>query len=167
MKRDRMAELQVPEGFRLFIRHLRRGVIICKFLFFAFSGCAGIALMFHGGIPWSISAFIMGLACGVNILLHVGRRYISALKVAEHPEIVYWVHSINPKRQGQITDMSVTESKNLKLHLKDGMHLEIDAVHGISQAHLRDISFWLRERNPSMRCGYYDNTIVPPSPTHD
>jgi len=167
MKRKRMEELQLPEGFRILICHLRRGVIICQFLSYVFIGCAAGTLVFHGGISWAITAFIMSLVCRLNVVLHVGRRYISAWKAAENPQIVYWVHSINPKRQGQITNISVTESKNLKLHLKDGMHLEIDSGRGISQAHLRDIIFWLRERNPSVRCGDYDNTIFPPSPAHD
>jgi hypothetical protein len=73
-------------------------------------------------------------------LLHVGRRYISAWKVAENPQIVYWGHSIN--QQGQATDLVVTESNKLKLHLKDGTQLNVEAVRGtgISQEQLRKSS---------------------------
>ena len=156
MKLDRMEKLQLPEGFRKLIRLLRRGVIISQSLYYVFLGCAVGALIFHAGTAWAIAAFIMSFICRLNVVLHVGRRYISALKIAENPEIVYWGHSIN--RQGQAIDTLVVESKNIKLHLKDGRQLDVDAVTGtgISQEQLREIISWLRRHNPSIRWGDYD-----------
>jgi hypothetical protein len=156
MKRDRLEDMQLPEGFRILIRHLRRGVVIFKSLKLVFLGCAVGVFIFHGGIAWVITSFILGLVCELTALLHVGRRYISAWKVAENPQIVFWGHSVD--RQGQATDKPVIDSKNLKLHLRDGTQLEVEAVSGtgMSQEQLRDIILWLRQRNPSMRWGDYD-----------
>jgi len=160
MKRDRMEELQLPEGFCKLIRRLRRGGIIFHSLYLVFCGCAGGAifagLFFHGWIPWAIAAFIMGLVCRLTVLLSVGRKYISAWKVAENPQIVYWAHSLDG--QGRAVGKPVTESKNIRLHLKDGTQLEVEAVRGTgtSQEQLREIISWLRQRNPSIRWGDYD-----------
>ncbi len=164
MKRDRMGdrmeELQLPEGFCMLIRRLRRGGIILHSFYFFFCGCAGGAFIagmgFHGWIPWAIVAFIMSLVCRLTALLPVGRKYISAWKVAENPQIVYWAHSLDG--QGRAVDESVTESKNIRLHLKDGTQLAIEAVRGtgISQEQLREVISWLRQRNASIRWGNYD-----------
>ena len=156
MKRDRMEELQLPEGFCKLIRRLRRGGIIFHSLFLVFLGCACGALIFHWGFSWVIAAFIMSLVCRLTVLLSVGRKYISAWKVAENPQIVYWAHSLDG--QGRAIDKHVKESKNIRLHLKDGTQLEVEAVRGTgtSQEQLREIISWLRQRNPSIRWGDYD-----------
>lgn len=151
-----MEELQLPEGFCKLIRRLRRGGIIFQSLYFIFLGCACATLIFHWGISWAITAFIMSLVCRLTVLLSVGRQYISAWKVAENPQIVYWAHSLDG--QGRAIDTLVTESKNIRLHLKDGTQLAVEAVRGtgISQEQLREIISWLQQRNPSIRWGNYD-----------
>jgi hypothetical protein len=156
MKRDRLEEMELPEGFRKLIRRLRRGGIIFHSSSLVFFGCACGALIFHWGMSWAIAAFIMSLVCRLTILLSVGRKYISAWKVAETPQIVYWAHSLDG--QGRAIGKSVNESKNIRLHLKDGTQLEVEAVRGAgtSQEQLREIVSWLRQRNPSIRWGDYD-----------
>ena len=156
MKRDRMEELQLPEGFCKLIRRLRRGGIIFHSLSLVFLGCACAALIFHWGISWAIAAFIMSLVCRLTVLLSVGRQYISAWKVAENPHIVYWAHSLDG--QGRAIDKTVTESKNIRLHLKDGTQLAVEAVRGTgtSQEQLLEIISWLQQQNPSIRWGNYD-----------
>jgi hypothetical protein len=157
MKRDTMEELQLPEGFCKLIRRLRRGGIIFNSLYYVFLGCACAALIFHWGISWAITAFILGLVCRLTFLLSVGRRYISAWKVAENPQIVYWAHSLDG--QGRAIVEPVAESKNIRLHLKDGTQLAVEAVRGTGTSHeqLREIISWLRQCNPSIRWGDYDN----------
>ena len=160
MKRDRMEELQLPEGFRKLIRRLWRGGVIFHSSSLVFLGCACGALIFHWGISWAIAAFIMGLVCRLSVVLSVGRKYISAWKVAENPQIIYWAHSLDG--QGRAIDKPVTESKNIRLHLKDGTQLEVAAVRGTgtSQEQLREIISWLRQRNPSIRWGNFDKPCL-------
>ena len=161
MKRNRMEELQLPEGFRKLLRRLRRGGMIFHSLFLVFAGCSGAALSFHWGISWAVAAFIMGLVCHLTVLLSIGQKYISAWKVAESPQIVYWAHSIDG--QGRAIDTPVTESKNIRLHLKDGTELAVEAVRGTgtTQAELQDVISWLNQKNPTMRWGNYDNPVPP------
>ncbi len=161
MKRNKMKELQLPEGFRKLIRRLRRGGIIFYSLSLVFLGCACASLILHWGIPWAITAFIMSMVCRLTAALSIGRRYLSAWKAAENPQIIYWVHSTD--RQGRAIDTPVTESKTLRLHLKDGTQLDVETVAGtgISQADLQDIISWLSQRNSSMRWGNYDKSIAP------
>src|ERR1700728_1605910 len=124
MKRNRMEDLQLPEGFRKLIRRLRRGVIIFHSLSLFFVACFGVAIIFRE-ISWAITAFLLSLACRLTFILHVGPRYISAWKVAENPQIVYWGHAAG--YQGQAADLNVEESNKLNLHLKDGKQLEVEA----------------------------------------
>jgi hypothetical protein len=151
-----MEELQLPEGFCKLLRRFRRGGILFHSLYLILLGCAGGALVCHLGISWAIAAFILCLVCRLTVLLSIGRKYISACNVAENPQIVYWGHSMD--RQGRAIDTPVTESKNILLHLKDGTQVEVEAVRGtgVSQTQLREIIFWLRQRNPSIRWGDYD-----------
>jgi hypothetical protein len=163
MKRDRLAEMQLPEGFCLLISRLQRGVMIFRSLYLVFAGCAGAAFFagcfYHAWIPWAVVAFIMGLACRLAVLLHVAPRYRSARKIVENPQIVYWGHSIDGR--GQFTDTTVIESNKIKLHLKDGGQLAVEAVRGTgtSQKQLREVISWLHQRNPSMRWGNYDHPV--------
>ena len=156
MKQNRMEELQLPERYRKLIRRLRRGGIIFFSLSLVFGACACAALVFHWGISWAISAFIMSLVCRLTLVLSVGRKYVSAWKVAENPEIVYWAHSLDG--QGRAIDKPLSESKNVRLHLKDGTQLEVEAVRGTgtTQDQLREVISWLSRCSPSTRLGNYD-----------
>jgi hypothetical protein len=60
--------------------------------------------------------------------------------------------------QGRAIDKTVTESKNIRLHLKDGTQLAVEAVRGTgtSQEQLLEIISWLQQQNPSIRWGNYD-----------
>ncbi|HEY1661095.1 MAG TPA: hypothetical protein VGI03_01635 [Verrucomicrobiae bacterium] len=151
-----MADDHFPEGLCILIRRLRRGGVFFHSLYLVFLGCGCGALMFHWGIPWFILCFILGLICRLTVLLHVGRRYISARKVTENPGIVYWGYATD--RQGCATDRAVTEANTIKLQLKDGSHLAVEAVRGagITREQLREVIAWLRQKNPSIRWGNYD-----------
>jgi hypothetical protein len=156
MKPDKMEELQLPAGFRKLLKRLRRGGIIFHSIHLILIGCACASLIFHWGISWAITAFILSLVCRLTVLLSIGRKYISAWKAAENPQIVYWAHSLHG--QGRATDKIVTESKNVRLHLKDGTQFEVEAVRGTgtSQEQLQEVISWFRQRNPSIRWGDYD-----------
>ena len=162
MKRDRMEELQLPAGFRKLLKRLRRGGIFLHSFYLIFCGCAGGALLgatiLHAWGFWVLAAFffILGLVCRLTVLLSIGRKYISAWKAAENPQTVYWSHSLDG--QGRTTDKIVTESKNVRFHLKDGTQFEVEAVRGTrtSQEELCEVISWFRQRNPSIRWGDYD-----------
>lgn len=158
MKPDRMKELELPEGFRKLLRRLRRGGIIFHLSSLVFIGCACASLLFHWGISWAIAAFILSLVCRLTVLLSIGQKYISAWKAAENPHIIYWAHSLD--RQGRATDKIVTESKNVRFHLKDGTQFEVEAVRGTgtSQEELCEVISWFRQRHSSIRWGSYDQT---------
>jgi hypothetical protein len=160
MKHENRKESNLPTGFRKLLGRLERGTLIWHAFSFIFWGTASvfiIGLSFPGRIPWAVTAFILGIVCRVTALLHVWPRYISASKVAENPQIVYWGHSTDPK--GLALDGNATDSNALKLHLKDGTQLEVETARGtgVSQTQLGEIISWLRSRNPSMRWGRYDN----------
>lgn len=146
----------LPEGLYKLIRRLRRGGIFFQSLNRIFLGCGFGALIFHWGITLFILCFVMGLVCRLTARLHIGRRYISARKVAENPQIIYWGHDTD--QQGLATDWAVTQSKTITLHLKDGSQLAIEAVRGagITQEQLREVISWLRQKNPSIGWGNYD-----------
>ena len=164
MNQDVLEKTQLPDGFYLLIRRLQRGVVIFRTLYLLFAGSTGVALilglLFHGWIPWALVAFMASLSCRLAVLLHVGPRYVSARKVLKNPQIVYWGHSIDGR--GQFTDTTVVESPRLKLHLKNGAQLQIEVVRGTgtSQEQLREVVLWLRNHNPSIRWGDYDNPCV-------
>jgi hypothetical protein len=160
MKANTFEETSLPEAFRMLIQRLRRGASLFHYLYLIFAGCAGGAIfastISHGWLPWAVVAFIMSLVCRLTVLLHVGKRYISARKIAQAPQIVYWGHSINER--GEFSDTAVTASNKIRLHLKDGADLSVEAVGGTgtSQAQLQEFILWLRQKNPSMRWGNYD-----------
>jgi len=158
MKQDKMEELKLPEGFRKLFQRLRRGQIIFYSLSIIFLACTCAALIFHWGISWVITAFIMTLVCRLTLILSIGPRYIAACKVAENPQIVYWAHYINGR--GQAVQEAVLDSKSIRLHLKDGTQFAVDAVRGTgtSPEQLQEVVSWLHQRNPEMRWGDYDNT---------
>jgi hypothetical protein len=149
-------ELQLPIGLNKLIRRLRRGGIIFHSLSLLFLGCGCAALIFRWGIAWFLFAFVMSLICRLTFLLHIGRRYVSARKIVENPQIVYWGHAING--QGQAMDLVVTEARTIRLHLKDGTHLSVETVRGTgtSLEQLREVISWLRQKNPEIRWGNYD-----------
>ena len=125
MKRDRMEELQLPEGFRKEIRDLRRGVFLFYSMSLIFVACSVVlffvGLVLHVWIPLAISVFFISVGCRV-ILISAGQRHTSAWKIAENPQIVYWGHSTYQ------TDKPLNESIHLKLHLRDGTELEMAAT---------------------------------------
>jgi hypothetical protein len=162
MKPDKMEELQLPAGFRKLLKRLRRGGIIFHCLYLGFCGLAGGAFfagtILHAWGFWVLAVFlfVLSLVCRLTVLLSAGRKYISALKAAENPQIVYWAHSLDG--QGRATDKIVTESRNVRFHLKDGTLFEVEAVRGTgtSQEELREVISWFRQHNPSIRWGDYD-----------
>jgi hypothetical protein len=162
MKPDKMKELQLPEGFRKLLKRLRRGGIIFYSLYLVFCGLAGGAffagIILHAWGFWVLAIFLffLSLACRLTVLVSIGRKHISAWKAAENPQIIYWAHSLDG--QGRATDKIVTESRNVRFHLKDGTQFEVEAVlgTGTSQEELREVISWFRQRNSSIRWGNYD-----------
>jgi hypothetical protein len=142
--------MEQPEAYCLFMRRVRRGAIIFKILSLVFTGVAGLALATPGLRPWAAAAFLLGVCCLLGVR-HVGGRYISARKVSENPQIVYWAHPTRPFES--LSNDAIEECKLLLLHLRHGTQLEIN----LPPAEMRNFVAWLKERNSSMRWGAYDD----------
>ena len=81
---------------------------------------------------------------------HVRARHISAWKVFENPQIVYWAHSTT--RHQHLADEAIRDCRLLTLHLRDGRQFEV----GLPPAEMRNFIDWLTERNPSVQWSAFD-----------
>jgi hypothetical protein len=141
--------MESPSGYLSFMRRVRRGAILFQVLWLAASGLSGWALVSPGrrylAIP-GLSAAVLFVLAGTL----VRRRYSSALKVAQNPQLVYWAHPID--RTGHIASNSLDDCRDLSLHLRDGRQFEVD----LPSQDMRSFVAWLKEQNPSVRLGSYD-----------
>jgi hypothetical protein len=141
--------MQLPETYRSFMRRVRRGGIVLRILSLVFIGLGGLALATPGFRPWTAAAFLLAVSCLLGVR-HVGSRYVSAWKVSENPQIVYWAHPTT--RHEHLADGAIQECELLTLHLRDGTQFEL----GLPPGDMRDFVTWLSERNASVRFGAYD-----------
>jgi hypothetical protein len=151
--------MQPPEVFRLLTRKIRRGGIMFRILWLVSLGCTGAALFVPGFRSWAVAGFLASMLFMLG-WIHVRGRYLSALAVSEHPQLVYWAHPTRAK-DNRVSDDAINDCKLFTLHLRDGTQF---------QAHLsaKDTSnfiAWLKEQNPSVRFGPYDDAGQTPVPS--
>jgi len=84
-------------------------------------------------------------------------KYVAALKVSQNPLIVYWVNSRELNRR--IARYGMRDYKILTLYLRDGHKCEAY----LSPDDVRKFTDWLREQNPSVRWGAYDDLDSTPN----
>jgi hypothetical protein len=140
--------MELPKGYCLFIRRLRRGGIIFRVLWIVLIALTGFSLIgpYWG---WTVAAFTVGVQCMMG-MRHVGERYVAASKASENPQIIYWAHPSTPHEH--LSDDAMDDCKLITLHLRDGHQFEV----GLPSEEMRDFIAWLKERNPSIRWGKYD-----------
>src|SRR3990172_5107491 len=151
--------MQSSEFYRMLIPSLRGAVIISSILWYVSIACGGVALFVPGGRPWAVIAFIAGV---MFYLWSANLRKMNeaAYMISENPEVVYWAHPMGqhqPLSDDSIDDYTcpnpMLRRTFLRLHLRDGTQFEF----GLPPAEMRRLVTWLRERNPSVRLGAYDN----------
>ena len=144
--------MQSSEVYYLLVRRIRRGLVIFTILWFAsvIVTCI-LALIVPGGRPWAVTAFL----ASIYIYLgrdHVGKRHISALRVSEYPQVVYWAHPTSGHQA--FSNDAMHDCTLIMLHLRDGTEFEVR----LPPEQMRAFIAWLVERNPSVRLGAYDET---------
>jgi len=82
------------------------------------------------------------------------QKAISAWTVSQTPQIVYWARSRELPRR--VARYGMKDYKVLTLHLRDGHQCEVN----LSPGDLLKFTNWLRERNPSVRWGVYDDAKI-------
>ena len=138
--------MQTPESYRLFLRRLYRGRIIMVALFLVLAIAGGLTFLLPGYRGWAAFFWLSDSLCLMG-RWHVGARYMAAVQVCSNPQIVYWVHSGTP-----MLPMLRGWLGTLMLHLRDGTQLEIE----VPPKNLEEVIAWLKEKNPSLRCGPYE-----------
>lgn len=147
--------MQSPEVFRLLTRKIHRGAIGSRILSIVSMICACVAIPFPGGLPWAIAAFFVSLLF-VVLWVHVRGRGLEAFKVSENPKLVYWAHPTGSS-DGLVSIEAVERCTLLTLHLRDGSHFQAR----LSRDEMDRFILWLKERNPSIRWGFYDSKVSP------
>ena len=144
--------MQLPEGYRLFLRRGPRGMIIFGTLRLVSFLVVVVALPMHFYPAWVVAGiFAYGLfTVGSH---HVRNWYVSARKVSENPQLVYWAHPTTVRQH--LSSDSIQNCRLLTLHLRDGTQFEVGAQ--MSQKEMRSFIAWLSESNPSIRWGFYDD----------
>ena len=142
--------MEQPKAYRSFIRRVRCGVFLFQILTLASPVFGAWALATPGCRSWAAVCFLVALLFGLA-RNQVRGRYISARKVSETPQIVYWAHPTRPFEPR--SNETIGECKLLMLHLQDGTQLEVD----LPPAEMCRLIDWLTEKNPSIRLGVYDS----------
>lgn len=141
--------MEAPEVYRLLVRRLRHGLIICRTLFVISAASAAAACFVPGGPPWAVAAFLAGIMLHL-VSDHIRRRNAGAWTVSVLPEIVYWAHPTCATQP--VSGEPVEDCRFLLLHLRDGTQFEVHLL----PSEMRSFVSWLSERNPSVRWGEYD-----------
>ena len=140
-----------PQVFRLLTRQMPNRVIIFQLLQIAFMACSIMTLFFWGSFPWAIAAFLASLIFTLGWVL-TRQKCIIAWTLSKNPQLVYWAHPTRAK-DDRVSDDPINDCKLLTLHLRDGTQFQAR----LSMEEMRSFITWLRERNPSVRLGAYDN----------
>ena len=145
----RIPLMQAQEVYRLLVRRIRRGVIIFGTLSVVLCVSSGVALA-NKHTVWAAAAFAWAILAGGGFR-HVRNRDLSARKISDNPQIVYWAHpTVIPANQRWLLRYATWQS--LSLHLRDGS--QFDAC--LSPKEMESFVIWLKCQNPSFRMGDYD-----------
>ena len=141
--------MQSSEVYRLLARRIRRGLIIFPTLLLVTIVSSGVATVVTGGRPWAFVGLLPGFLFYFG-WKHVFNRNVTARRVSEYPQLVYWAHPTVPFQI--VSGDAIHDCTLLLLHLRDGREFEV----GLPTAQMRAFIAWLVERNPSVRLGPYD-----------
>jgi hypothetical protein len=150
--------METSEVVRLLTRRFRRGLVIFPTLWLALVVFAGQTLIASRNRPWGVAAFITAILIGLGFH-QVRKGFVLAKKVSANPRIVYWAHS-----SSQRLPFSTNSLNYFMLHLRDGCQLEVH----LPPTEMAKFIDWLKEQNPSVRLGPYDDAGPMPAPMeHD
>lgn len=139
-----------PESYQLILRRAYRGRILFSAISFILAIFTGLALVVPEYPCWSVSAFLGALLFSMGARI-VHQRYTVALKVCENPKAVFWVHPTRIE-DSLLSEETLTACNIATLHLCDGSRLEIN----LRPAEMKTFVAWLKEQNPSIKLGSYD-----------
>ena len=139
--------MESSELDRFLTRRFRRGLVIFSILWLISVGWAGQTLVASGNRAWAVAAFFAAMLSGLGFQ-HVRKGFIVAKRVSANPKIVYWAHS-----SGLRLPLSTKSQNFFILHLRDGSQLEVL----LPEAEMTKFIDWLKEQNPSVRMGPYDD----------
>ncbi len=146
--------MQSLELYRILAHRIRVGLVIWPVLCFVSIVSGVLATLTSTSRPWAVTAFV------VSILFywswcHVRKRSITALRIAENPQLVYWAYPFNgPQPFASVDSRERSDVPTcVQLHLRDGTDLDIRLPKAQMQAVLSE----LLVRNASVRLGAYDN----------
>src|SRR5580698_10568023 len=138
--------MEIPEGYQLFLRRGPRGIMIFGILRIVSAVFGGVALTIPGYRAWAVASILAYGLFSVG-LHHVRGWYVSARKVSENPQLVYWAHPTAVRQH--LSSAAIQNCKLLTLHLRDGTQFEVGAR--MSQKEIRSFIAWLSESNSSIR----------------
>ena len=152
-----IVDMESSDVFRLLTRRFRRGLVIFPTLWIVAIIWGGQSLVGSRNRSWAVAASFAALLFYLGFD-HVRKEFVSAKKVSVNPRIVYWGHSANLR-----LPFSARSSKYFILHLRDGCQLEVN----LPPTEMAKFIDWLKEQNPSVRLGPYDDAGPTPAPMHD
>ena len=143
------SKLSADDIFRVLTTKFRRGGRICA-AFFLIS-IVGLAVSIFYRHTWGgISAFVVCVASKAGaMLLH--QKVSLAYRISREPQLVYWAH---PCRSFVIGYSCI-----FTLHSRTGQALELATSHEEASR----IATWLRQHNPAIRVGNYDDVTQTPN----
>ena len=144
-----VSKLSPEEIFRILATKFRRGGRIC--LAFFLIGIVGIAVSLFYRHTWgAVAAFIVCVASKAGAMqLH--RKLVLAHRISDEPELVYWAHPCRSFVRGYACILT--------LHSRTGQALEL----ATSREEALRVTTWLRQHNPGMRLGDYDDAPQTPN----
>ena len=148
-----MNTLQAPAVYLLLARRIRRGMLIFHALFVLALVLFAVALAVPGQRAWGGACYLLALFCWLGVV-HVRKRNNAAWKVAHRPHLVYWAHPVD--RKNFLIGSEAKDCTLLQLHLRDGAQFEV----GLPPDDMRSFVDWLREQNPTVRWGAYDDVAL-------
>ena len=137
------SKLSSADIFRVLTTKFRRGGRICFALFIL--SVAGLIVSFIYHHTWGgVSAFILCVASKAGaMILH--QKNELAYRISQEPALVYWAH---PCRSFVLGYTCI-----LTLHSRTGRALEL----ATSKEQALLVTTWLRQHNPAIRVGDYDD----------
>ena len=158
-------ELSVPDGvtlpklsaddvYRLLATKVLRGRFFGAVLFVLSLGGLVCSLTIFPSAPWAIASALGGALFGF-VFYRSRQKLDLARRISNEPQLVYWAH---PTLLRQTQGGQTIDSTFITLHSRSGASFEV----AVSRDQLLAIVVWLREHNPNIRLGPYDDTAPNP-----
>lgn len=152
-----LSSLSTDEVWRLLTKTALRGRIVGLVLFAVGLGGLNAAVTVYHNLSLAFASSFASALFGIVFVNSVQKLGLANCIVAE-PRLVYWAHL---KVLRQTVAWRTFDTDFITLYLRNGGVFEV----GMSREHTCSILIWLRQHNPEIRLGAYDNEVTGSSMT--